>query len=74
MGARPNPLDLQAPVDDNGDDAEAADARREQAQEDVGRRDKPKCEDVHRPVAVVGVVVLALIHHRPVDAVHPNAA
>ena len=53
------------PLEEDGDDAEAADAAGEEAEEDVGRGDEPEGEQVHHGVAVVlGARQLGV---RPVD-------
>ena len=53
------------PLEEDGDDAEAADAAGEEAEEDVGRGDEPEGEQVDHGVAVVlGARQLGV---RPVD-------
>ena len=53
------------PLEEDGDDAEAADAAGEETEEDVGRGDEPEGEQVDHGVAVVlGARQLGV---RPVD-------
>ena len=70
----PHSLTALLPLEDDGDDAEAADAGGEEAEEDVGGRDEPEGEDVHRAVAVVVGARARRVHLRPVYSVHPHAA
>ena len=55
-------------------DADAADARCEKAEEDVGRGDEPEGEDVDGLVAVVRLVAVLFVHQRLVDSIHPDTA
>ena len=68
------PVRRSLPLEDDGDDAEAADARGEEAEEDVGGRDEPEGEDVHGAVAVVVGARARRVHLGPVYPVHPHAA
>ena len=69
----PHSLTALLPFEDDGDDAEAADAGGEEAEEDVGGRDEPEGEDVHRAVAVVVGARARRVHLGPVYPVHPHA-
>ena len=62
------------PLEDDGDDAEAADAGGEEPEEDVGGGDEPEGEDVHRAVAVVLRVRARGVHLGLVYPVHPHTA
>ena len=62
------------PLEDDGDDAEAADAGGEEPEEDVGGGDEPEGEDVHRAVAVVLRFRARGVHLGLVYPVHPHTA
>ena len=62
------------PLEDDGDDAEAADAGCEEPKEDVGGGDEPEGEDVHGAVAVVLRVRVRGVHLGLVYPVHPHTA
>ena len=61
------------PLEDDRDDAEAADAGGEEAEEDVGRRDEPEGEEIDGLVAVVGIAGVVVVHVWLVDSIHPDA-
>ena len=62
------------PLEDDGDDAEAADAGGEEPEEDVGGGDEPEGEDVHGAVAVVLRLRARGVHLGLVYPVHPHTA
>jgi len=62
------------PLEDDGDDAEAADAGGEEPEEDVGGGDEPEGEDVHGAVAVVLRFRARGVHLGLVYPVHPHTA
>lgn len=55
------------------DNTEAADTAGEKPEEDVGRGDQPKCEDIDHRVAVVLSSSQLLASLGPVDTIHPHA-